>query len=89
MLYLHGTISDRNQSPSKISKDDLTTIQYAEGGLGFACSGLITVIPDYLGLGDDTSQIHPYLHGQSTASAAIDSLRAAKYFLENEIKSAF
>ena len=53
--------------------------------LFYATSGYLTVMPDYLGLGDSPG-LHPYLHAKTEASAVVDMLRAVKAFsLSNDI----
>ena len=41
-----------------------------------AMDGYISVLPDYLGLGDGPG-VHPYTHAESEATASIDMLKAA------------
>lgn len=45
---------------------------------GFAATGFVTVLPDYLGFGVSTSVFHPYLHQESTVTAILDLFRAVK-----------
>lgn len=45
---------------------------------GFAATGFVTVLPDYLGFGASTSVFHPYLHQESTVTAILDLFRAVK-----------
>jgi len=47
--------------------------------LFFAASGYVTVMPDYLGMGESPG-LHPYLHAKTEASAVVDMLRAVKTF---------
>ncbi|MDL9947025.1 alpha/beta fold hydrolase [Gordonia sp. ABSL11-1] len=41
-------------------------------------AGYAVVSTDYLGLGPDSSRVHPYLHSRSEATAVIDIVRAAR-----------
>ncbi len=70
--YMHGTILDREDVPSRLSGEII--VGYFLGGTGY-----VTVLPDYLGLGDSPGP-HPYIHSASEASASIDMLRAAREF---------
>ena len=45
----------------------------------FASSGYVTVMADYLGLGESPG-LHPYLHAKTEATAVVDMLRAVKTF---------
>jgi hypothetical protein len=70
--YQHGTQTQKNQVAS-----------YEQGAEWFisvcaASLGLVSVQPDYLGLGYSTVPLHPYQHAHSEATAVIDMLRAAK-----------
>ena len=76
-LYLHGTITQRSHAPSQSSNN------LYQGHL-IACNNFITIMPDYLGLGDDTTQMHPYHHASSTLTATIDMIRASETFLGTE-----
>ena len=79
-LYLPGTVFERSDSPSQFSSgDDL------EPAPSIACNGGIVIVPDYLGLGDDTSQMHPHSHAQSLATASVDALKSAQEFLRIEL----
>ena len=73
-VYNHGTVSDREQVPSREGVLERLLPQ------GIASQGYITVAPDYLGLGDNPG-IHPYVHADSEASAGRDLLLAAKEWL--------
>ena len=74
VAYLHGTLTDPADAPSDPAA--------AEGrlyGALWASDGAVAVLPDYLGLGvAREGTYHPYLHRQSTATAGVDLLRAAR-----------
>ena len=78
VIFAPGTLLERTQSPSMETE---TTLIYNIVGSCFAADGYVTVLPDYLGMGEDTTQLHPYQHRDSLASASIDALRAIKSFL--------
>lgn len=77
LTYQHGTSSNREDVPSRITQEALL-VYY------FASQGYISMAPDYLGLGDSRRAIHPYVHADTEATAAIDLLRATKQFLDKE-----
>ncbi|MBX2980398.1 MAG: T9SS type A sorting domain-containing protein [Flavobacteriales bacterium] len=70
--YMHGTILNRNDVPSRLSGEII--VGYFLGGTGY-----VAALPDYLGLGDSPGP-HPYIHAASEASATIDMLRATREF---------
>lgn len=74
--YQHGTVTRKDDVPSKGSQELLIGIIYA------ANSGVVTSLPDYLGLGDGPG-LHHYVHAKSQATAAIDMIRAGKRVCES------
>jgi pimeloyl-ACP methyl ester carboxylesterase len=74
--YQHGTIFQDSEAPSSF-------IQSAEAVVGIVLAGLgyIAVLPDYVGYGDSTNELHPYVHAATLASATINMNRAARKFL--------
>ncbi len=78
--YDHGTEFIRNNVPSRND--------YVGQGLYFSTTGYITVMPDYLGLGDHPG-IHLYQHSETEATATLDLVRAVRQYLDtatNELK---
>jgi hypothetical protein len=73
-IYQHGTVSSREDVPSN-------QMGGWELGLAIAASGFITILPDYQGLGVSRG-VHPYVHAESEALAAIDQLIAVQEYLE-------
>ena len=67
--YMHGTVFLRDQTPS---------YEGFEGELGFlmAAEGMLTMMPDYLGLGGSEDVLHPYVHAESEAEAGMALLSA-------------
>ncbi|RAP24610.1 hypothetical protein DID73_01370 [Candidatus Marinamargulisbacteria bacterium SCGC AG-343-K17] len=82
LLYLHGTIFKRSDAPSQFTTSNITPLELAPDS---ACNSLVTVVPDYLGLGEDTTQMHPHSHAKSLATASVDALKAAQEFLKGEL----
>ncbi len=75
LSYQHGTIFQDSDAPSSFSTS-------SEGLLGavFAAIGYIVVMPDYIGYGDSTALMHPFVHAATLASATVDMNRAARVF---------
>lgn len=72
LVYQHGTASSRDAVPSRMSAE--ATIGLIGGTLGY-----VSVLPDYIGLGDSKG-FHPYVHAQSEAQAGVDMLLALQQF---------
>ncbi|MCW3126777.1 MAG: esterase/lipase [Bacteroidetes bacterium] len=70
LSYQHNNLFRKSNAPSQYHYEWF--IGLASGSLG-----LITVLPDGLGLGTGPGS-HPFLHLQTEATAVIDMLRAAK-----------
>ncbi len=74
--YCHGTIIKKIDAPSyKVG-------EYVVG-ICFSANGYIAVMPDYLGLGDVSPGLHPYIHAHSEATAVVDMLRASKEWMDS------
>ncbi|AAU27189.1 TPA: alpha/beta hydrolase [Legionella pneumophila] len=71
--YQHGTRFERNDVPSR--NNEKNYIYLAAYGNS---AGYMTVMPDYLGLGDNELTLHPYVQAETLASSSIDMLFAAK-----------
>lgn len=67
--YQHGTIAKKDRVPSSLGGEYIINVIFS------SVFGIITVAPDYLGLGDSPG-LHPYVHADSEASAGIDLLKA-------------
>ncbi|HMB90017.1 MAG TPA: alpha/beta fold hydrolase [Rhodothermales bacterium] len=74
VTYQHGTMTARSEAPSAGGFEQIV-------GLLFAGTGYVAVMPDLLGLGDSPG-LHPFVHAASSASAAIDMLRASQDFTQ-------
>jgi len=71
--YQHSTATERSNVPSG-NNDEIwfVSAMYASSG------NYVVAAADYIGLGDDTSHFHPYVHAASEASASLDCIRAAR-----------
>lgn len=78
-LYCHGTIFGENNVPSnpELFKEDFIA------SLAYAGYGYLTVVPNYVGYGDDGTVPHPYLDARTEAAASIDLMRAARELAGN------
>ena len=76
LTYCHGTVFDPSDVPSNMSGagDGMEIII----GYYYAANGYLTVMPDYLGLGDETTDTHLYVNEKTEASATRDLMVAAK-----------
>ena len=74
----HGTVTSKTDVPSNLQGG-------YELGAVFAGLGYVTVMPDFLGLGESRG-FHPYVHAASEASASLDMLLATQeYAAQNNI----
>lgn len=78
LAYQHGTSSSRNAVPSNMENGERALVYY------FAGQGYYTTAADYMGLGESRRLIHPYLHAATEASAAIDLVKAAKSYTDDQ-----
>jgi pimeloyl-ACP methyl ester carboxylesterase len=87
LSFQHGTITLEEDAPSNFSSSDSDALANALLYGSLSSSGLITVIPDYLGFGSSASVLHPYYVEEYTASAVIDMIQAAgELATEKDIK---
>lgn len=82
VLLLHGTtgFSDACAPSDTLEGRALAAL--------FASLGYIAVAPDYIGikpLGEPSPEVHPYLVGQATAIASLDSVRALAQMDPNQL----
>lgn len=71
--YQHGTRFTRDDVPSRNNEKN-----YANLAALSSHGGYMTVMPDYLGLGDNQLPLHPYVQSETLASSSVDMLIAAK-----------
>lgn len=69
--YMHGTIVNKEDVPSRLKGAEYLI------GMALASGGTLTVMPDYLGLGDGPGY-HPYQNSKTEATATVDLLRTAR-----------
>ena len=77
LSYQHGTIFQDSDAPSSFPTSPESLV-----GAIFAAIGYIAVLPDYIGYGDSTALLHPYVHAATLASATVDMNRAARVFFK-------
>ena len=72
LVYQHGTSDCKTCVPSRYGSSG-----GEEGQLGllFAGLGFVTILPDYVGMGDGRG-FQTYVHGATTVSASVDMLTA-------------
>lgn len=74
LSYHHGTMMTKAEAPSRMGGMEWII------GLAMATEGYIASLPDYIGLGYDMVNNHPYQHARSEATASIDMMRAVREF---------
>lgn len=71
--YQHGTRFERNDVPSRNNEKNYMYLAAFSSSAGY-----MTVMPDYLGLGDNELSLHPYVQAETLASSSVNMLFAAK-----------
>jgi pimeloyl-ACP methyl ester carboxylesterase len=79
-VFAHGTITANRDAPSELPLNDFQNLLFA----GMASTGLITVVPDFIGFGISRDIMHPYYVEEMSALAVIDELRAVRELLVQE-----
>ena len=85
LAYQHGTLILDSQAPS-ITGMSMDNLEILLVGLATTPSGFITVMPDYVGIGDP-EKYHPYTIADPHTRALVDILRASKelsFILQDE-----
>jgi hypothetical protein len=86
ILYFHGTTVQRTNVPSNFTAT--TNADYTDGTLlaaVWASQGYVVVMPDYIGLGDDTAHVHPYVtYPVQNAQTGLAMLKAAETVLSSK-----
>ena len=84
ILYFHGTTTQRTNVPSEFAPISPNS-SYTDGTLlaaVWASQGYIVVMPDYIGLGDDTTHAHPYVvYPNQNAQSGLAMVLAARTLL--------
>ncbi len=74
LSYQHGTIITDDEAPSNMAaRPELGALNAL-----FSSQGYVVAAPDYLGYGESTQLLHPYIIADASASATIDLLRAVR-----------
>lgn len=76
-VYQHGTSLNKDDVPSRNNGEAIIPTLMSS-------KGFVTCAPDYLGMGDSPG-LHPYVHAESEATAAIDMVRAVRQFLSDSL----
>jgi len=74
LSFHHGTIGSDADAPSNIAAKP----EVGAFGALFSSQGYVLVMPDYLGYGESTQLMHPYIIAEGSAAAVIDMLRAVR-----------
>lgn len=85
--YQHGTIFTNASSPSVYMKKAgyLTNPENeAFAGIFMASIGNVVALADYIGFGESSTYLHPYMHKEYTNNAVLDMIRAAKEYAKQE-----
>jgi len=85
VLYFHGTTVQRTNVPSNFLTASNGATANTDGILLaalWASQGYVVVMPDYIGLGIDTTHPHPYVvYPQQNAQSGLAMVKAARSFL--------
>lgn len=84
VLYFHGTTVQRSAVPSNFTSTSNVSTYTDSIVLAaiWASQGYVVVMPDYIGLGDDTTHPHPYVvYPSENAQTGLAMLKAARTLL--------
>ena len=79
MSFQHEVITAYADAPSTNPEGDLTAM-----ATYMASTGMIVMIPDYIGFGSTTDEFHPFMNKQYSAGAVVDFIKAVKEFIAIE-----
>ncbi len=89
VLFFHGTTVQRTNVPSNF----ITANNSGASNTGpllaalWASQGYVVVMPDYIGLGDDTADPHPYVaYPVENAQSGLAMVKAARSYLGNRLQ---
>ncbi|MHB8382555.1 MAG: lipase family protein [Candidatus Binataceae bacterium] len=89
ILYFHGTTVQRTNVPSAFTTATNLS-SYTDSILLaalWASQGYVVVMPDYIGLGDDTTHPHPYVvYPDQNAQSGLAMLKAARIVLSSSYR---
>jgi hypothetical protein len=84
ILYFHGTTVNPTNVPSNFAPLSSSS-SYTDGTLMaalWASQGYVVIMPDYIGLGDDTAHPHPYVvYPQQNAQSGLAMVKASRTLL--------
>ncbi len=89
VLYFHGTTVQRNNVPSNFITAANPNGNYQGPLLAalWASQGYVVVMPDYIGLGDDMADPHPYVvYPEENAQSGLAMVKAARSYLASADK---
>ncbi|MFT6855573.1 MAG: pimeloyl-ACP methyl ester carboxylesterase [Cyclobacteriaceae bacterium] len=78
MSFQHGTIFSQAEAPTNTPLSDPYLILYAAA----ATTGVVMVVPDYIGYGASEDITHPYFIAEPTSTAVLDNIKAGREFAE-------
>lgn len=79
LSFQHGVITRNEDAPtSNIFKSPISELTY------LASTGIIVVIPDYVGFGSTNDKFHPFMIKDENVVTIIDMIKAAKEFVISE-----
>ncbi|MBP7507005.1 MAG: prolyl oligopeptidase family serine peptidase [Prolixibacteraceae bacterium] len=79
MSFQHGVLTRNEDAPtSNIYKTPVSELTY------LASTGMIVVIPDYVGFGATSDTFHPFMMKDANVVTIIDMIKAAKEFVISE-----
>ncbi|MGO9607125.1 MAG: lipase family protein [Candidatus Binataceae bacterium] len=84
IVFYHGTIVERDLAPSNFPALNTASIFAANVMVAavWASQGYVVAMPDYIGLGDDTTHVHPYItYPRVNAQSGLAMVKAARTYL--------
>jgi hypothetical protein len=88
VLFFHGTTVQRSNVPSNFITAGNPGGSYSGMLLAavWASQGYVVVMPDFIGLGDDTADPHPYvIYPQEDAQSGLAMVKAARTYLAGKV----
>ncbi|MEQ8237592.1 MAG: alpha/beta fold hydrolase [Cyclobacteriaceae bacterium] len=78
LSFQHGTIFSQAEAPTNAPISDPYLVLYAAA----ATTGVVMVIPDYIGYGISDDIVHPYFIAEPTSRAILDNIKAGRELAE-------
>ena len=73
LVSMHGTTDTRFDVPGRADPFGAPDLAYVYGALGY-----VTVAPDFLNMGSDSTGFHPYVHARTEALAGLRMIEALR-----------